>query len=384
MINEIQKYDFKKYKQLFKKIFYNLNSLTVINGDNQGRIWLDVPENPKTGVLVDNENSIYLVGDPTNLDLNKEIADLIFNEILPEAKKTAENFENTWVIYYDDDNWKKKIEQDMDIVDYLPLKRMYFFLKKPSSINWKEIIPAESTMNFINEEFLQRKDLKNFNEITDYIKKSWESKEDFIKRGFGFCLVNNEKIITSWCISDWVTEKKTEIGVGTDENFRRKGYATLVVKATIEYCLKNNFTVSWHCSSHNIASQKTAEKVGFYLAKEYDIVMGSFDKAYILWENTWYRGLYLNQPEEGIRFMKRFLELREPNASQLFYYGIILVNAGKFKEALETFSDVVNMKPHFVKMMRDTLSNGEEFKNLREIEGWNDLIKKLEETKIVE
>ena len=181
VIKEIPKNDFKKYKQLFKNIFYNLNSLTVINGDNQGRIWLDDPENPKTGVLVDNENSIYLVGDYTNSDLNKEIINLIFNEILPEARKTAKNFENTWVIYYDHDNWKKKIEQDMKIADYLPLKRKYFLLKQPSSLNWKENIPAGYTMYFLNEDFLNRKELKNFNEITNYIKKSWRSKEDFIK-----------------------------------------------------------------------------------------------------------------------------------------------------------------------------------------------------------
>ena len=53
--------------------------------------------------------------------------------------------------------------------------------------------------------------------------------------GFGFCLVNKDNRIISWCISDWVTDEKTEIGVGTDENFRRRGYATLVVNATLNY-----------------------------------------------------------------------------------------------------------------------------------------------------
>ena len=312
MLKEIQKDDFKKYKKLFKNIFYVLNSLVVINGDNQGRMWVDDSENPKTGLLVDNENSIYLVGDEHNSLINKEIANLIFDEIFPEARKIAVKFENTWVIYYDHNNWKNKIEIDMNIIDYLPLKRKYYSLKKPPSLNWRALIPSGYIMKFLNEEFLERKDLTNFNEITDYIKRSWRSKEDFIKRGFGFCLVKNEKIITSWCISDWVTENKSEIGVGTDEDFRKKGYATLVVKATIEHCLEKDIKLGWHCSSHNIASQRTAEKVGFNLEKEYEIVLGSFDKAYILWENTWYRGLFLDQPEEGIRFMKRFLEIKEP------------------------------------------------------------------------
>jgi RimJ/RimL family protein N-acetyltransferase len=380
VLQEIQKIDFRKYKKLFKNIFYILNSLVVINGDNQGRMWVNQTKNPKTGVLVDNENSIYLVGDYSNPILNKEIAYLIFNEIFPEASKTAEKYENTWVIYYDQDKWKQKIESDMNIVDFLPLKRKYFMLKKPASLNWRKFISSGYNMKFLNKEFLERKELKNFKEITDYINKSWRSIEDYVKRGFGFCLVKNQKIITSWCISDWVSENKSEIGVGTDADFRKKGHATLVVMATIQYCLDKNIEVSWHCSSHNIASQRTAEKVGFNLEKEYEIALGSFDKAYILWENTWYRGLFLDQPEEAIGFMKRFLEVKEPSAFQLFNYGKILVRADKLKEAITTFSKVIDKEPDFINVLKDALFNAKKIKTLKKTEGWNMLIKKLELT----
>jgi RimJ/RimL family protein N-acetyltransferase len=353
----------------------------VINGDNEGKMWIDDPKNPKTGVLVDNEYSIYLVGDSSNSDLNKEISNLIHNKILLEARKIAEQLGNEWVIFYDHDNWKKIFEQDMKIVDYLPLKRKYYLLEQYFPIKWREKIPTGYSMNFIDFEFLNRKNLKNFNKVTDYIKHSWKSKEDFLNRGFGFCLVKDNTILTSWCIADWVTNGKTEIGVETDENFRRKGHAMLVSSAAVDYCWKNNIKVGWHCSSHNIASQKVAEAVGFNLAKEYDVIMGSFDKAHLLWENAWYRGLFLNRPEEGIRYMNKFLELRDADASQLYYYGIILVKAGKLKEALSIFSDIVKMKPNFVRMMRDTLINEEEFQNLRELEGWKELVKKLDNSK---
>lgn len=380
MIKEIYIVDFKNYKKLFQNIFYALNSLAVINGDNQGRMWLDNHENPKTGVLVDNENSIYLVGKSNNSNLNKEIANLIFNEIFPKARITSEQFENTWVIYYDHEDWKNKIEQDMNIIDYLPLKRSYYLYKNPSTLKWEEFITDGYTIEFLNEEFFERKDLTNFNEITNYINKSWSSKEAFLMSGFGFCLVNKDNRIISWCISDWVTDEKTEIGVGTDENFRRRGYATLVVNATLNYCLKKNFKVGWHCSNHNIASQKTAEKVGFKLEKEYNIILGSFDKAYILWENTWYRGLFLNQPEEGIKYMKEFLKIKHPNAFQLYNYGLILVRADELKEALSTFLKVVTMDPDFIPELRDTLFNARKLKYLKKTEGWNELIKKLEES----
>jgi RimJ/RimL family protein N-acetyltransferase len=379
-MREIQKHEFKKYKQLFENVFFNLNSLAVINGDNHGRIWLDDPDNSKTGLLVDNEHSIYLVGNNSNTAVNKQIANLIFNKILPEARKVAKDSEGTWVIYYDQNSWKDKIEFDMGIVDYLPLKRKYYTYNQPQSHTWKENIPKGSTVYFLNKEFLERINLTNFNEISNHINRSWRSKVDFIKRGFGFCLVNDEKIITSWCISDWVTEKKTEIGVATDENFRMKGYASLLVKATIDYCLKNKFKIGWHCSSHNIASQKTAESVGFNLIKEYGSILGSFDKAYILWENVWYRGLFLNQPEEGIRFMTKFLKIKQPNAFQLYNYGIILVRADKLKEALSTFLKAITMDSDLIPELRVLLSNARKLKDLKKTVGWNELIEKIEDS----
>lgn len=74
---------------------------------------------------------------------------------------------------------------------------------------------------------------------------------------------------------------KCEIGIETDEEYRKNGFATIVVSVCIKYCMENNIDhIGWHCFESNIGSQKTAEKVGFTLCKEYKPLFGwynSFD-----------------------------------------------------------------------------------------------------------
>ena len=44
----MDKIEFIKVKNLFQEVFINLNGLAVINGDSNGRIWVDDLDDPKT------------------------------------------------------------------------------------------------------------------------------------------------------------------------------------------------------------------------------------------------------------------------------------------------------------------------------------------------
>ncbi|WP_242942304.1 GNAT family N-acetyltransferase [Hathewaya proteolytica] len=138
--------------------------------------------------------------------------------------------------------------------------------------------------------------MKNMEDIIQWTStESWISKDDFLKNGFGFCIVNGNDIV-SWCISDYVMGNKCEIGIETDEGYRKNGFATIVVSVCIKYCMENNIDhIWWHCFESNIGSQKTAEKVGFKLCKEYKPLFGwynSFDNflvhAYDYYTNKHY------------------------------------------------------------------------------------------------
>ncbi|MFX0092482.1 MAG: hypothetical protein ACFFBD_12030, partial [Candidatus Hodarchaeota archaeon] len=126
MIKQISKKDFSKVKALFKEVEFNLNCLGVINGNNDGRIWVDNQSEPKTGLLVDNEWSIYLAGSPNNEEFNRAAGHIIASEILSEARKINDEF----VFYYARKEWKEKITEEIRIKDPLPLRRCHYLFEK--------------------------------------------------------------------------------------------------------------------------------------------------------------------------------------------------------------------------------------------------------------
>jgi RimJ/RimL family protein N-acetyltransferase len=66
------------------------------------------------------------------------------------------------------------------------------------------------------------------------------------------------------------------MGITTIEEYRQKGFATLVTAAAADYCIKEKKDLRWFCAAQNIPSWKTAEKVGFVRFKEYTVLCGDF------------------------------------------------------------------------------------------------------------
>ena len=68
------------------------------------------------------------------------------------------------------------------------------------------------------------------------------------------------------------------MGIVTKREFQRKGLSKLLVSACVEHCLKEGIKkIGWHTNNKNIASQKTAEAVGFEHNRDYDIYLGNYE-----------------------------------------------------------------------------------------------------------
>lgn len=91
---------------------------------------------------------------------------------------------------------------------------------------------------------------------------------DFGKRDFGFCALWDGEAapgrVVCLCSTDVISGAACEIGIETHPDHMRKGLATVVAAATVEYALAHDFRdIWWICAADNPASIRTAEKVGF-------------------------------------------------------------------------------------------------------------------------
>ena len=91
---------------------------------------------------------------------------------------------------------------------------------------------------------------------------SWDSPEEFLKTGGGFCVMK-DGTPASWAYAAAVSRRETDIGIETDPRFRRQGLAFTAAAAMIRSVRAAGKTPVWSCRAENEASGKLALALGF-------------------------------------------------------------------------------------------------------------------------
>ena len=91
---------------------------------------------------------------------------------------------------------------------------------------------------------------------------SWESPDQFLKEGFGYIALDQEKVCAV-AFSAAVSSDEIDIGVETHEDYRRKGLASILAGRMCERILEIGKRPVWAHSISNTGSMNTALKCGF-------------------------------------------------------------------------------------------------------------------------
>ncbi len=89
---------------------------------------------------------------------------------------------------------------------------------------------------------------------------SFDSPEDFVKRGIGFCATTESQIVCG-ATSAIVCNDSISIQVNTNKPYRRMGLATAVSAALIAECLQRGITPYWDTDTPS--STNLAKKLGY-------------------------------------------------------------------------------------------------------------------------
>lgn len=268
---------FDKVRSIFsmtKHLSFTVDA--VIAGNSPGRLWVDDPNEPSIAFLWDGYHCYYFVGTTNNKKFNIALKKLLFKEIIPKA---IENDHEIFKIEYYPKEWEPIVEEMLR--EKLPVKnaRKFFTLNKPMTPKWKDILLPDFSVRKIGKNLLES-DIKNVRSIIDEINQCWNSVDDFIEEGFGFCLVykpkNREEEIQGWCTSEYLSEGKCGIGIETFHGYRKRGFATAMASAFVGYSLSVNIHPHWDAAKNNGASIRVAEKLGFSKIQDYEVYFGTF------------------------------------------------------------------------------------------------------------
>ena len=230
----------------------------VIEGTAPGWIRVDDGAGPRQA-LVSTPEGHYAIGCPDNERFNAALRALITEQIIPQGKAAG------WgalVLHYWPDTWRQRLRAMLPRADTKEDFQHFFRFTTPR-VRWQDRIPDGFAMRRVDASILARRELRNIDHARRWAQSNFGSIVRYLANGFGFGLLHND-VLVSWCIADAVNANRCEIGIHTDEGYRRRGLATLTVAATIDYCLTRGLTeIGWHCWSENRASAATARRAGF-------------------------------------------------------------------------------------------------------------------------
>jgi RimJ/RimL family protein N-acetyltransferase len=276
MLREVSKTDYDDIRFLFSKIEeYDQSITSVFEGNYYGQVFVDNLDNPSSGFIQLGRRTVILSGEESNIEFNKSVKTEVYGKIIPKKMK---NYVNKFFYIVHDPNWVTVIPTIFpnSIID----SRKYYIFNEMKHTDWRERLPKMYSIHKIDEEFLNSEVSMNPRLLEGWIRELYGTQEKFLQRGFGYCLVYQNKEIASYNFINYINEKRdrVEMGIVTETQFQRKGLSKLLVYATLEHCLNEGITkIGWHTNSQNIASQKTAESVGFVLNRDYDIYIGKYN-----------------------------------------------------------------------------------------------------------
>jgi RimJ/RimL family protein N-acetyltransferase len=330
MLNSLSPDDYDKVIPLFRGFPHHLITTAVIERSSPGEIYVDRVASPRAAFMISPEG-YFLAGSSQDRSFNAGLKHLVAEKILPQRMDLEGD--PGLDLHYVPHSWADHFPQVFDIEHPLIFEARYYSFKQ-HRIDWRSRLPVGFHLHPVDGELLARTGLQNRDGVMAKIEKNWGSIACFLAKGFGFCLVHGD-IIVSECLADCVSARRCEIGISTDERYRRRGFAALTVAATVDHCVAQGFThIGWHCASSNLGSIRTAETVGFELRASYPIYWLCLDPMRNLLANGAYN-VFRERWHHAISFFEEAFDLRGLPTAYEYDAAVARAMVGDTERALD-------------------------------------------------
>jgi len=247
----LEQNNFHRVESLIKNTDHESSIKALIAGNAPGEIYVDDLMNPMSALLLSPECNL-IVGDANNKVFNNEIKDKLDFFVQ---------------VTCDNEEWEIKIHEIHNNIAMRKYIRRYYKLEEFKYNDYLNDLDKEYVIEYVDVSILDKLNYENSDKI-----KNWFNFND-INKFKDYCLgsyIRKGNKILSWCLVDCIVDDKIEIGITTDNDYKRKGLGAIVVAATVNASMSKGISdIGWHCVDTNIGSIKTAEKVGFKKIKTY-------------------------------------------------------------------------------------------------------------------
>jgi RimJ/RimL family protein N-acetyltransferase len=239
------------FNSILKPLKYNLSSVSIMRGLTPSMVFTDSLS--PTWIVTASNRRIFVSGDIEHPDVVEAVQGIVDAGV--KAGKLI------FVVYYPSNTENMVVGMQIHGVKPYPSWRNYYTIK-PEKTAYPISLPNGFSVEQITEAFLE-KEYENTDLVEAEMQSERLSVSDFLEKSFGFCTLKNS-VITSWCMSEYNTDNRFEIGIETRPEYRRKGLALQTARACINHgVVKGYAQVGWHCWEKNEPSNRLALSLGF-------------------------------------------------------------------------------------------------------------------------
>jgi RimJ/RimL family protein N-acetyltransferase len=249
----VEKIKRREISGLFQDYKWNYLADAVLDG-YMGKAFVDNQDDPHIAVLEAPELKLHIVGG---------------NPRHPSARKYLEGLTATKLFIFASEEWEKLMREIHK--GRLVLMPRYIFNSEKLDIahlnKLKSRLPEGYSLERMDLAIAQRLADENSEFSSDHMM-NFDSPEDFIARGFGFCVLYGDEVV---CAATTFTlcNQGIEIQINTRKNHRGRGLATAAAAQLLVYSLENNLDPSWDAA--NKMSVGLAKKLGYIPQGSYSI-----------------------------------------------------------------------------------------------------------------
>jgi RimJ/RimL family protein N-acetyltransferase len=266
---------FSKVLPLYEAVDIHLAPIAALRGAAPARVFVDNPDLPSAALLW-MDHRIYLAGFEKNERFNQGMTRLFRQIIYPESIAAGKT---QYVLYFHPNNWEEVLDGILEEEQPVHAMRTYLEFKGHEQDCRKLFMPGYS-LRPLDRSLLADDGLEHIEEVREEVVSEAPSQEEFLKDRFGFCALYGEDELAGWCLSEYNSQDRCEVGIATVESHRRKGIATALAGALLDHAHSLGIRrIGWHCWTDNQASVATAKRAGFELIAEFPVVYAWFDQA---------------------------------------------------------------------------------------------------------
>jgi RimJ/RimL family protein N-acetyltransferase len=238
---------------LFKSLEHHLLIRALFEGNLIAKIFADGKPQPRAGLIAYNGRFV-LGGDPDNESFNDDIAAYFRETVIPSLN--GEGF----LVTFTSDAWIPTLNKLFTGNEIILAPRLYFEITPDQ--NREVNLPERFSIQTVGTE-LMKSNMEGLETLREEMCSERTSVDDFLDKSFGVCPVYENQIV-GWCLSEYNTGDRCEIGIATLHPHQRKGIATAITRAFLIEAAKRDYQhVGWDCWERNQASVATAYKAGF-------------------------------------------------------------------------------------------------------------------------